>query len=222
MQGLTGPPGFNGSKGDTGPAGSLGPQGDQGIQGDKGDPGIKGDRGFNGTDGAAGLKGDTGPQGDKGDPGPRGPQGSKGEIGPQGAQGAGNFSQCSYKEEQGTPVSPGSVASAEAEVFETAVSHFISFTISSTFNICKFCGVVNYEYFLFSSGIIERLRIRMRASNEKGKVTGEGKCLSPLSRNAFFCGWGFSRAVAYFAFFAMPEEIRTLLIALSRPCLEIR
>ena len=192
MQGPTGPPGVNGSKGDTGPAGSLGPQGDRGVQGDKGDSG------------------------------PQGPQGIKGERGPQGAQGAGNFSQCSYKEKQGTTVSSGSAARAVAEVFETAVGHFISFTISSTFNICKFCGVVNYEYFLFSSGIIERLRIRMPASNEKGKVTGEGKCLSPLSRNAFFCGWGFSRAVAYFAFFAMPEEIRTLLIAVSLACLEIR
>ena len=103
----------------------MGLQGDQGNQGVKGDPGVKGDRGFNGTDGAAGLKGDTGPQGDKGNPGPQGPQGSKGEKGPQGAQGAGNFSQCSYKEKQGTPVSPGSLASAEAEAFETAVSHFI-------------------------------------------------------------------------------------------------
>ena len=60
----------------------------------------------------------------------------------------------------------------------------------------------------------------MRASNETGKVTGEG--LSPLSRDAFFCGWGFSRVVAYFALFAMPEETRTLLIALSLACLEIR
>ncbi|CAH3021089.1 unnamed protein product [Porites evermanni] len=141
LQGPTGPPGFNGSKGDTGPPGSLGPQGNQGIQGGKGDPGIKGDRGFNGTDGAAGLKGDTGPQGDKGDSGPQGPQGSKGERGPQGAQGAGNFSQCSYKEKQGTTVSAGSAARADAEVSETAVSHFISFAISSTFNICKSCGV---------------------------------------------------------------------------------
>ena len=98
------------------------------------------------------LKGDTGPQGDKGDPGPQGPQGSKGEIGPQGAQGAGNFSQCSYKELQGTEVSSGSAARAEAEVFETAISHeviahysFISFTISSTFNTCKSCGLLNYE-----------------------------------------------------------------------------
>ena len=132
MQGPTGPPGVNGSKGDTGPVGSLGPQGDRGVQGDKGDPG------------------------------PQGPQGSTGEIGPQGAQGAGNFSQCSYKEEQGTPVSPGSVASAEAEVFETAVSHFISFTISSTFSICKLCSVKDYELFLISSGIIERIMIRKR------------------------------------------------------------
>ncbi|KAM7439785.1 hypothetical protein ABFA07_010964 [Porites harrisoni] len=131
LQGPTGPPGVNGSKGDTGPVGSLGPQGDRGVQGDKGDPGIKGDRGFNGTDGAAGLKGDTGPQGDKGDPGPQGPQGSKGEIGPQGAQGAGNFSQCSYKEEQGTPVSPGSVASAEAEVFETAGKKILGVSCST-------------------------------------------------------------------------------------------
>ena len=152
MQGPTGPPGVNGSKGDTGPAGSLGPQGDRGIQGNKGDPGIKGDRGFNGTDGAAGIRGDTGPRGDKGDRGPQGPQGSKGEIGPQGVQGAGNFSQCSYKEYQGPRVSPGISVTTEAEVFETAVSHeviahysFISFTISSTFNICKSCGVVNYE-----------------------------------------------------------------------------
>ena len=162
MQGPTGLPGVNGSKGYRGPVGSLGPQGDRGVQGDKGDPGVKGDRGFNGTDGAAGLKGATGPQGDKGDTGPQGPQGSKGEIGPQGAQGAGNFSQCSYKEEQGTPVSPGSVASAEAEVFETAVSHFISFTISSTFSICKLCSVKDYELFLISSGIIERIMIRKR------------------------------------------------------------
>ncbi|CAH3021091.1 unnamed protein product [Porites evermanni] len=64
--------------------------------------------------------GDTGPQGDKGDSGPQGPQGIKGETGPQGAQGAGNFSQCSYKEYQGITVSPGSVATAEAEVLETA------------------------------------------------------------------------------------------------------
>ena len=162
MQGSTGPSGFNGSKGVTGPQGPQGLQGDQGNQGVKGDPGVKGDRGFNGTDGAAGLKGDTGPQGDKGDSGPQGPQGIKGERGPQGAQGAGNFSQCSYKEEQGTPVSPGSVASAEAEVFETAVSHFISFTISSTFSICKLCSVKDYELFLISSGIIERIMIRKR------------------------------------------------------------
>ena len=160
---IQGPHGVLGSKGDTGSAGPLGPQGIQGIQGDKGDPGVKGDRGFNGTDGAAGLKGDTGPQGDKGDPGLQGPQGSKGEIGPQGAQGAGNFSQCSYKEKQGTTVSPGSVATSNAQVFETAVSPFISFTISGTFNTCKSCGVVNYEKFLFSSRITERLMILKRA-----------------------------------------------------------
>ena len=141
MQCPTGPPSVNGPKGDTGPAGSVGPQGNQGIQGDKGDPGIKGDRGFNGT----------GPQGDKGNSGPQGAEGIKGEIGPQGAQGAGNFSQCIYNEKRGTAVSPGSVASANADVFETAVSQviahysFISFTISSTFNICKSCGLVNYE-----------------------------------------------------------------------------
>ena len=62
----------------------------------------------------------------------------------------------------------------------------------------------------------------MHASNETGKLTGEGKCVSPLSRDAFSCGWGFSRVVAYFALFAMPEETRTLLIALSLACLEIR
>ena len=139
----------------------MGLQGDQGNQGVKGDPGVKGDRGFNGTDGAAGLKGDTGPQGDKGDSGPQGPQGSKGERGPQGAQGAGNFSQCSYKEEQGTMVSSGSAARADAEVFETAVSHFTSVTISSRFNICKLCSVEDYELFLISSGIIERIMIRI-------------------------------------------------------------
>ncbi|XP_073248735.1 uncharacterized protein [Porites lutea] len=144
-QGPTGPPGFNGSKGVTGPQGPLGLQGDQGNQGVKGDPGVKGDRGFNGTDGAAGLKGDTGPQGDKGDLGPPGPKGSKGETGPRGAQGAGNFSQCSYKEYQGTTVTVSPDATADADVSETAVSHFISFTISSTFTICKLCGVEDYE-----------------------------------------------------------------------------
>ena len=182
MKGPTGPPGFNGSKGVAGPQGPRGLQGDQGNQGVKGDPGVKGDRGFNGTDGAAGLKGDTGPQGDKGDPGPPGPQGSKGEIGPQGAQGAGNFSQCSYNEEQGTQVSPG--APADAEVLETAVSHFISFTISSTFNIFKLCNVEDYEWFLISSRIIERIMIRKRALKMTGKVTGKGKRLFPFSRDA--------------------------------------
>ena len=104
--------------------------GEQGLQGDKGEPGVKGDRGANGTDG---------------EPGNQGPQGIKGETGPQGPQGAGNFSQCSYKEVQGTPVSSGSVATSNAQVFETAVSPFISFTISDTFNTYKSCGVVNYE-----------------------------------------------------------------------------
>ena len=143
LKGPTGPSGFNGSKGVTGPQGPQGLQGDQGNQGVKGDPGVKGDRGFNGTDGAVGLKGDTGPQGDKGDSGPQGPQGIKGETGPQGAQGAGNFSQCSYKEEEGTPFSPG--ATVVTDVLETAVSNFISFTISSTLNICKLCSVEDYK-----------------------------------------------------------------------------
>ena len=106
---------------------------------------MKGEAGVNGTDGAVGQMGDTGPQGDKGDSGPQGPQGIKGETGPQGAQGAGNFSQCSYKEYQGITVSPGSVATAEAEVLETAVSHFISLTFSNTFNICNVCSVEDYE-----------------------------------------------------------------------------
>ena len=106
---------------------------------------MKGEAGVNGTDGAAGQKGDTGVQGDKGEPGNQGPQGIKGETGPQGAQGAGNFSHCSYKEEQGTTISSGPSATADAEVFETAVSHFISFTISNTFNICKLCSVKDYE-----------------------------------------------------------------------------
>ena len=48
-------------------------------------------------------------------------------------------------EERGTTVSPGSFATTDAEVFETAVSHLISFTISSTFNICKLCSVEDYE-----------------------------------------------------------------------------
>ena len=137
LRGPTGPPGFNGSKGDTGPQGPLGQQGDQGNQGGKGDPGVKGDRGFNGTDGADGQKGATGPQGDKGDPGSHGPQGIKGETGPQGAQGAGDFSQCSYKGEQGAPVSSGPSATADVDVVEALVSHkiitycySISFTIS--------------------------------------------------------------------------------------------
>ena len=134
-----------------------------GVRGEKGDSGVKGEAGVNGTDGAVGQMGDTGPQGVKGDLGPQGPQGIEGETGPQGAQGAGNFSQCSYKEEQGTPVSPGSVASAEADVSETAVSPFISFTISSTFKIYKLCSVEDYELFFISSGIKERLMIRMRA-----------------------------------------------------------
>ena len=145
LKGPTGPSGFNGSKGVTGPQGPQGLQGDQGNQGVKGDPGVKGDRGFNGTDGAVGLKGDTGLQGDKGDPGPPGSQGSKGETGPRGAQGAGNFSQCSYKEYQGATVTVSRDATADADVFETAVSHFISFTISSTFTICKLCSVEDYE-----------------------------------------------------------------------------
>ena len=88
----------------------------------QGPPGLPGSPGLNGS------KGDTGQQG------AQGPQGIKGETGPQGPQGAGNFSQCSYKEEQGTTVSPGSVATNDAEVFETAVSHeviaYLSFSCS--------------------------------------------------------------------------------------------
>ncbi|XP_073248742.1 uncharacterized protein [Porites lutea] len=114
--GLPGSPGLNGSKGDTGQQGAQGPMGEQGLQGDKGEPGVKGDRGANGTDG---------------EPGNQGPQGIKGETGPQGPQGAGNFSQCSYKEVQGTPVSSGSVATSNAQVFETADKKILGVSCST-------------------------------------------------------------------------------------------
>ena len=66
------------------------------------------------------------------------------------------------------------MASADAEVSETAVSLFISFTISSTFNICKLCSVEDYELFLISSGIIQRMK-----NDSEGNRQGEMSVSSP-------------------------------------------
>ena len=72
LQGLIGPPGFNGSQGPIGPAG---PPGFNGTQGPRG---IMAPQGFNGS------------------------QGAQGPTGLQGAQGAGNFSQCVHKTSSNT------------------------------------------------------------------------------------------------------------------------
>jgi len=72
LQGPVGLPGFNGSQGPIGPAGPPGSNGTQGPQG------IMGPQGFNGSEGA------------------------QGPLGPQGSQGAGDFSQCEYKNQTST------------------------------------------------------------------------------------------------------------------------
>ncbi|XP_020619667.1 macrophage scavenger receptor types I and II-like [Orbicella faveolata] len=72
LQGPVGLPGFNGSQGPIGPAGPPGSNGTQGPQG------IMGPQGFNGS------------------------QGAQGPTGPQGSQGAGDFSQCKYKNSTNT------------------------------------------------------------------------------------------------------------------------
>lgn len=87
-----------------------------------GPPGPRGKPGKNGTNGADGEQGRVGPKGDKGDPGIQGPQGNQGPPGPQGPQGAGDFSQCVYKKEPGSPSSVGPTASSNAMLTEPNVS----------------------------------------------------------------------------------------------------
>ena len=65
-----------------------------------------GPRGFNGSQGPSGIQGPPGPQGSQGPQGlngSQGLQGPSGPAGPQGPKGAGDFSQCSWKEERSSP-----------------------------------------------------------------------------------------------------------------------
>ena len=62
-----------------------------------------------------------GPTGPRGYNGTQGPQGLSGPAGPPGPSGSGNLSQCAYTKKQGTQVSSGAYASADATATETTV-----------------------------------------------------------------------------------------------------
>jgi hypothetical protein len=81
--------------------------------------GLMGPRGYNGT------QGPHGPNGTKGLQGPTGFNGSQGLPGPQGIQGptgAGNLTQCEYKNVPSASSTPGQYATNSIYVPEPAVS----------------------------------------------------------------------------------------------------
>ena len=66
------------------------------------------------------MQGPPGYNGTQGPPGVAGPAGPRGYNGTQGP--TGGLTQCSYKESQSTPVSPGAYARADVTITEPNVS----------------------------------------------------------------------------------------------------
>ena len=92
------------------------------ISNTQGPPGYNGTRGPSGVSGPAGPSGYNGTQGPPGLAGPPGPRGYNGSQGPPGGSGSGALTQCSYKESQGTSVTPSAYAKTDVTITEPSVS----------------------------------------------------------------------------------------------------